>query len=286
MRVILVTGMSGAGKSTALRVFEDAGFEAIDNLPLSLLPALMESYAGMPAASEGQGVAVGVDVRNRDFSTAHFLDTIATLKAAPYVAMSILFLDCDNEVLQKRFTETRRRHPLAADRPVADGIADERRLIGGMKLYADITIDTTDMTLIDLRREVKARCIDKAKGFTLGITSFSYARGVPREADLVFDVRFLRNPHYQDSLKHLTGREAAVGAHISEDPIFAEFFAKLSEFLVLLLPRYRDEGKSYLTLAIGCTGGRHRSVFVAERLTTLLKENGYDVALRHRELAS
>jgi RNase adaptor protein for sRNA GlmZ degradation len=279
-RVVLVTGMSGAGRSTALRALEDEGYEAIDNLPLSLLNAVVNEV-GLQ-----RPIAVGVDIRNRDFAVGPVLQQLDDLAANPHFALTLLFVDCDDEVLGRRFTETRRRHPLAQGRPVADGIAVERRLVAPLRERADLVIDSSQLTAADLRRQLRARFgLAGTLGMTIFVTSFSYRQGLPREADLVFDVRFLANPHYEPLLQPLSGQDAAVADYVTQDPGFPPFFSQLTAMLAGLLPRYEREGKSYLTIAVGCTGGRHRSVFVAERLAAWLGEGGRPVHLTHRDIA-
>jgi UPF0042 nucleotide-binding protein len=275
--VILVTGLSGAGHSTALRALEDLGYEAVDNLPLALLNA---------PADFDRPVALGIDSRTRGFSAAALLERIQRLKAEPGQGVSLVFLTCSDEVLQRRFTETRRRHPLALDRPIADGIRQERLLLEDLAAAADLVIDSTDLAIGDLKRLMQGYfALDRRPGLAISVMSFSYRYGLPREADLVFDVRFLANPHYRDELRAFTGQDAAVGAYIEADPAFRPFFENLTHLLLPLLPGYEREGKSYLTLAVGCTGGRHRSVFVAERLAEWLTLNGRRVDLRHRDVA-
>lgn len=279
-RVVLVTGMSGAGRSTALRALEDEGYEAIDNLPLSLLNAVVNEV-GLQ-----RPIAVGVDIRNRDFAVGPVLQQLDALGANPNFALTLMFVDCDDEVLGRRFTETRRRHPLAQGRPLADGIAAERRLVAPLRERADVVIDSSQLTPADLRRQMRARFgLVDTHGMTLFVTSFSYRQGLPREADLVFDVRFLANPHYVPSLKPLSGQDVAVADYVMQDPGFKPFFGQLTAMLAGLLPRYEREGKSYLTIAIGCTGGRHRSVFVAERVAAWLAEAGRPVHIIHRDIA-
>ncbi|MCP1337234.1 RNase adapter RapZ [Futiania mangrovi] len=280
LRLVVVTGLSGAGKTSALRMLEDIGFEAIDNLPVRLLGQLL------PEGTDAQRpIAVGIDARTEGFDPQAVRAWIESLRARPGVAPTLLYMDCDTEVLARRFTETRRRHPLALDRPVPDGIVRERALIGPLRDVADLVLETTDFSLTDLRREIAERFETAgASGLLVSLLSFSYKGGLPREADMVFDVRFLDNPHWVAHLRPLTGRDAGVAAHVAADPAFPEFLARLTGLIDLLVPRFRAEGKSYLTLAIGCTGGRHRSVFVAERLAAHLREAGVPVVLRHREL--
>lgn len=279
-RVLLVTGMSGAGKTTALKALEDMGYEAVDNLPLSMLAALVQ-----PGSGSGRPLAIGVDIRTRDFGIASVTDEVERMIAGEAADARLLFLECDDEVLRRRYTETRRRHPLAADRPVMDGIRRERRLVSKLRDRADTVIDTTDLQLSDLQRVLKGHFgLDRGGDLAVFVTSFSFRRGLPREADLVLDVRFLTNPHYEAVLRPLTGRDPEVARFVGRDPDYAPFFEALKTMLKPLLPRYRLEGKSYLTIAVGCTGGRHRSVFVAEALTSWLREQGVDAAVSHRDL--
>ena len=279
-RVVILSGMSGAGLSTALKGFEDLGYEAVDNLRLGLIPALVED-----GATAGRPLAVAVDTRNANFTVDRLLQVEKTLAARPELDVALLFLDCSDETLQQRFTETRRRHPLAGDRPVTDGIKRERDMLWALKNEADHVIDTSQISINDLRRLIAGQYRDtNGLGLTLFITSFSYRHGVPREADLIFDARFLSNPHWDTELRPLTGRDAAVAAYIHRDPDFNDFMRHLTEMLLPLLPRYQQEGKSYLTIGIGCTGGRHRSVLVAEELTTLLAAHGYVVGVGHRDM--
>ena len=279
-RAVLVSGLSGAGKSTALKALEDLGYEAVDNLPLSLLASLVR-----PGDRLVRPLAIGVDIRTRDFAVDPLLQEIDRLMEQKGVAVSLLFVDCDDEVLQRRFTETRRRHPLADDRPVSDGIRRERQTVGLLRERADVVVDTTSMTLSELKRVVQGYfALDRGPGLAIAVTSFSYRRGVPREADLVIDVRFLCNPHYVPELRPLSGKDPRVVAYVEKDAGFAPFLAGLQTWLAPLLPLYDREGKSYLTIAIGCTGGRHRSVVVAERLAAWLAGAGQRVTLLHRDL--
>jgi UPF0042 nucleotide-binding protein len=279
-RLVLLTGMSGAGRTTVLKALEDIGYEAVDNLPLALLPNLVA-----PVAAPRRALAIDIDVRSRDFSVAAFEAAAAPWRARADLALRLVFIDCDDEVLRRRYTETRRRHPLAADRPLIDGIQHERALIAPLRQRADSVIDTTELAVGDLRRLVAAGfALDDRPALRIFVVSFSYRLGVPREADLVFDTRFLANPHYDERLRPLSGLDPAVAEHVAADPGFAPFFANLEGLLLPLLPRFEREGKSYLTIAVGCTGGRHRSVFVAERLAACLAEHGQRVDVRHRDL--
>lgn len=279
-RVLLVTGMSGAGKTSALKALEDMGYEAVDNLPLGLLPALVGAEPGY-----GRPIAIGIDVRTRDFGDGPFVEQVERLVARTDIDVRLIFFDCDDEVLQRRFSATRRRHPLAPDLPVSDGIQVERRRLDRLRERADPVIDTTDFTEADLRRVVRQLFTPgRGVGMVVSVISFAFGHGLPRQSDLVFDVRFLRNPHYDEELRPLTGEDPRVGAHIEADPHFGPFFDGLVGLVGPLLPRYQAEGKSYLTISVGCTGGRHRSVHVVEKLARWLDGQGYRVALRHRQL--
>ncbi len=279
-RVVIITGMSGAGKTLALKALEDMGWEAVDNLPLSLVGSLVRPGDGVP-----RPLAIGIDIRTRDFGVEPVLAAIDRLMVEPGLEVRLLFLDCSDDVLCRRFTETRRRHPLAVDRPLLDGIRHERTLVLPLRSRADITIDTTDQPPAEFKRVLGAHFgLDGDRGLVVFVTSFAYRNGLPREADLVLDARFLANPHYNIVLKPLTGRDPAVAEFVAADPAFAGFMDSVTRLLEPLLPRFAAEGKSYLTIAIGCTGGRHRSVAVAERIAAWLKASGSLVELRHREL--
>lgn len=279
MRVLLITGLSGAGRSVALKAFEDMGCEAIDNVPLALVPSLLASGGG-----ESHRLVIGTDARSRDFSTEHFHEMLAAMHGQREHEVRILFLDCDDEVLQRRFTETRRKHPLALDRPVIDGIRHERGLLVPIRDVADIVLDTSAWTNNDLRNALREHFGAEQRSLSVFVTSFSFKRGIPRDADMVFDVRFLRNPFYDNALRDLTGLDSAVASFVESDPGFAGFYENLTALITPLLPRYLLEGKSYLTISIGCTGGWHRSVMVAEKLAGFLRRKEYKVGVRHREL--
>ena len=284
IRVLLVTGMSGAGKTSALKSLEDMGYEAVDNIPLSLLGSLVMTGPHDSAAARSP-IAIGVDVRTRDFGAQAFMQELDQLAGDHGVRVRVLFLDCDDDALRRRYAETRHRHPLAQDRPVSDGIATERRMVSALRDRADVVLDTSGLALGDLKRTLEGHFgIDSAPGLAVFVTSFSFRHGLPREADLVFDVRFLANPHYVADLRPLDGRDVRVADYIAADPDYDNFFDRLTGLLMPLLPRYAAEGKSYLTIAVGCTGGRHRSVFVAERLAAWLEAQGQRVHSRHRDM--
>ena len=278
-RLILVTGLSGAGLSTTLKALEDLGYEAIDNLPLRFVEPLIDQGNLL-----ARPMAVGIDTRTRGFSANELAAIYQRLSQRPDCQPQLLFIDSSEDILQRRFTETRRRHPLAIDRPVVDGIRHERSLLMSVRNIADLTIDTSDLTGHDLRRLIFGHFPIGLAALQVFVMSFSFRRGIPREADLVFDVRFLRNPHYDDSLRHMTGQDQPVQDYIAGDADFVDFEQNLQRLLSPLLPRYQNEGKSYLTIAIGCTGGRHRSVFLAERITAWLRQRDLRIRLVHREL--
>ncbi len=280
--VLLVTGLSGAGKTSALKAFEDMGYEAIDNVPLSLLNALVK-----PTQKDGfqRPIAIGIDIRTRDFAVDAFIDELDGMLNETSLEAGVLFIDCDDDELRRRYAETRHKHPLAQDRPVSDGIAHERRLVSILRNRADVVIDTTRFGPGELKRILEGHFgLGHETTLSVFVTSFSFRQGLPREADLVFDVRFLANPHYDPALKELTGRDEAVADYIAKDTGFGNFFDNLTCLISPLLPRYAAEGKSYLTIAIGCTGGRHRSVFVAEKLARWLENEDRSIHLLHRDL--
>ena len=279
MRVILVTGPGGAGRTTAIRALEDAGFEAIDNMPLSLVPALLSG------ASRERPVALGLDARNRDFSAGAFLQLLDEVAARPEWAVETLFVDAAPETLLARYSETRRRHPLAPAESPERGIAREADLLREVRERADALIDTSAMTPHDLRAEVQRRYA-VGEGGALGVTvmSFSYKRGVPRAAETVFDVRFLRNPYWDAALRPRTGLDPSVRAHVADDARFHDFLDRVLGLLRLTLRAHAEEGRTHVTVAFGCTGGRHRSVTLAETVAASLAEDGHRVSIRHREI--
>jgi UPF0042 nucleotide-binding protein len=280
---VLITGLSGAGRLTALHALEDFGYVAVDNVPLLLLGDLMRSTAGNPGEMAAP-LAFGIDTRTHGFDANELARRLGELKARPDLAPRLLFLTADTEVLQRRYTESRRPHPMAPDRPVTDGISDERQQIGFLRDSADVVIDTSALSPHQFKQVLAGHfAFAGTAGLRIAVTSFSFRRGLPREADLVFDARFLKNPHYVPDLEPLTGRDAAVVAFIETDPDYRPFIGRLQDLVGPLLPRFDAEGKSYLTIAVGCTGGRHRSVAVAEALADWLRKAGRSVTLSHRD---
>ncbi len=278
--VVIVTGPSGAGRSTAVAALEDMGYEAIDNIPISLIPRLL---SGEPLE---RPLALGVDARNREFTPASVLSLLDELAAREGLSVELLYLDCPAPVLLRRFSETRRRHPLAPTGSPEEGVAHERELLAPLRARADFLIDTGDLSPHDLREELRARLMRAGgMGLAVSIQSFSFKRGMPRGFDMVFDVRFLRNPHWERELRPLDGRDRAVADHIRADPMLATFEGQVHRLIRDLLPAFEREGKSHLSIGIGCTGGRHRSVFVAENLAKVLAKEGWQVSIRHRELS-
>ncbi|WP_296427682.1 RNase adapter RapZ [Yoonia sp.] len=277
--IVLVTGPSGAGRSTAIKTLEDMGYEVIDNLPLSLLPRLLD---GPPPS---RPLALGLDVRNRDFGASALIETIDQLAARPDQHAQVLYLDADEEELVRRYSETRRMHPLAPAGSPLVGIARERELLVPIRARADVLVNTTGLSPHDLKAEIE-RWFATGDGRQLGVTihSFSYKRGLPRGMDIVMDCRFLRNPHWDESLRTLDGRDDAVAAYVAADPRFDPFFERIKSLADLLLPAHKDEGKAHLSIGFGCTGGQHRSVAVAERFASALAKDGWHVSKRHREM--
>ena len=279
--LVIVTGLAGAGRSSALKILEDFGFDAIDNLPILLLDNLIAAMAN----SASQGLAIGLDLRTRAFNSKDFLEKINILRRQDHIRVTILYLESDTDTLQRRFSETRRRHPLAIDRPVVDGIRLERRLMKSLAETADSKIDTSSLTLGQLKERLGHLLKVKAhQGLIILLTSFSYRYGVPREADLVFDVRFLTNPHYNLDLRPLTGQHPSIADFIMADPSFAPYDQTLIAMLEIIIPRIIQEGKSYLTICFGCTGGRHRSVFMAEKTAQWCQHKALPYQIIHREL--
>ncbi len=278
-RIVLVTGPSGAGRSTAIRVLEDLGFEAIDNLPMGLLLHLLEG------PENDRPMALGIDARNREFSTIGFIELAAKLRRMEQVDMSTLYLDCSDEVLLRRFSETRRRHPVAVDASPETGVRQEKELLAPIREFADMLIDTSPLNVHQLREEVERWFAPQSgRHLAVSIESFSYKRGLPRGLDMVFDCRFLANPYWRPELRAEDGRNPDVARYVQSDANYAPFFDRVVDLLRHLLPAYRAEGKAHLSVAFGCTGGQHRSVATAEAVAKALAEEGQQVAIRHREM--
>lgn len=284
--ILLVTGLSGAGKSTVLKTLEDLGWETVDNLPLRLLDRLLGTPLSESTESDSP-LAVGIGARTRDFDPESIVKRIKKLQAEHGYDIGTLFLDCSGAELERRYAETRRRHPLALDRPASDGIARERELLAPLRRWANRLIDTTDLSSNELAQQVRATFGGDGLGEpTLSVMSFGFARGVPRNADLVFDMRFLRNPHWVEKLRPGTGLDANVAAYVAADPAYDDAMKQIEDLLLLLIPRYRAEGKAYVTIAFGCTGGRHRSVHVTERVAKRLRAAGFSPTVTHRDLGA
>jgi len=274
--IIFVTGLSGAGISTTLKALEDIGYEVFDNFPLSQVDAVLHE-----TGFEDSPVAFGFDSRTRAYSP----DKVMTM--AHDMGARLVFLNAVNFVLQKRFSETRRMHPQAKDRTVTDGIIHERQWLEPLAHAADVKIDTTDLNVHDLKKMVEAEFAigdGVGQGLSVTVMSFGFKHGVPREVDMVIDVRFLKNPHWDSDLKPKTGQDYDVQDYIATDPHFEEFLAKTKDYIAFLLPRYAAEGKSYLTVAFGCTGGRHRSVFMTETIGDFIASLDFHTTRRHRDL--
>ena len=280
--VLIVTGMSGAGKSTVLKTLEDLGWEVVDNLPLPLLGRVL----GAPAEGDepARPLALGLGTTTRDFDPARIIGRVGELRRTRGLEVGTLFLDCAGAELERRYAETRRRHPLADDRPASDGIARERELLAPLRDWANRLIDTTSMSAHDLAGQVRRTFAAGDDEPVLSLLSFGFSRGLPRNADLVFDMRFLRNPHWVPALRPGTGLDPDVAAYVAADPAYDEAVRRIEELIAFLLPRYRAEGKSYVTVAIGCTGGRHRSVHVVERIGGWLRARGFSPTVSHRDL--
>ena len=285
--VLLVTGLSGAGKSTALKTLEDIGWETIDNFPFRLVERLLKTPPSSSRSDRDPPLALGFDSRTRGFEPDKLIKSVKSLQAEQDYQISSLYLDCSGGELERRYSETRRRHPLALDRPAKQGIALERTMLTSFRRWADHVIDTTDLSANDLQREIREQfTIDKDLVTTITLTSFGFSRGLPNNIDLLFDVRFLTNPFWDPKLKLKTGLDPEVAEYIGKDPSYPEAIDKIVDMLKFVLPRYQDAGKAYVNVGIGCTGGRHRSVHVAERLSKDLRAGGFSPNVLHRNLAS
>ena len=274
-KLIIVTGLSGAGMSSVLKTLEDMGFEVFDNFPLSLVEALLADKKH----PKDRPIAIGIDVRARGFSSKALNKTVDTYEA------ELLFMTCEDTVLKKRYTETRRLHPLAKTQSIRAGIAEEKKLLQPVHDKARLVIDTTDLSIHDLKHLLRGHFgIEGQALLNVTLMSFGFKHGSPRTADIVMDVRFLKNPHWEKKLKPKTGKDKAVQKYIQTDEGFEDFIEKFKDLLKSVLPRHAKEGKSYLTIAIGCTGGRHRSVFITELLHAWIKDLGYQTYIEHRDI--
>ncbi|HYJ93773.1 MAG TPA: RNase adapter RapZ [Vicinamibacterales bacterium] len=282
-RFVVVTGLSGSGKTHAIHALEDLGYFCVDNLPTQLIPTFAELCTRGEAHLER--VAIVVDVRERGF-LSQFPPVFRKLRSLPGVEAKLIFLEANRTALVRRFSETRRPHPLAPDRSVSEGIDEERKKMLAIRGMADVIVDTSNLTVHELRDAFGRMTRDESTraDMVLNLLSFGFKHGAPTEADLVFDVRFLPNPHFVDRLRHLTGRDARVVRFIKQHKVTQDFINRLTEFLKFVLPHYVTEGKTYLTVAIGCTGGQHRSVMIAEALKRTLEHTpGVRLRVKHRD---
>jgi UPF0042 nucleotide-binding protein len=285
--ILLVTGLSGAGKSTVLKTLEDLGWETVDNLPLSLLDRLLGADAAPSHTGLARPLAVGIGAMTRDFDSSAIARQVDRLRAAGRKGISTLFLDCATDELARRYDETRHRHPLAPDRPAREGIEQERLLLEPLRRWSPELIETSRYTGADLTQHIRRRYARHGLSESaISVISFGFSRGLPPDADLVFDMRFLRNPHWDPQLRPGTGMDAPVAAYVAEDPAYEPVISRIEDLLLLLLPSYQAQGKSYINIAFGCTGGRHRSVHVAERVAARLRNAAFSPTVTHRDLAA
>ena len=279
IRLILVSGPAGAGRTTAIRSLEDLGFEAIDNLPLDLVKSVLKPKK----ASEK--IAIGLDTRGRDFTVEGLLGLLKSLSSLEHVDFELLYLSCTMEVLLRRYSETRRRHPLADGKSPHEGIEQELILLEPIRHKADILIETSELKPQDLRDSIKQLFLNTGVNLlSISLKSFSYKRGLPRGADITLDCRFLKNPHWQDDLRDKTGLDPSVSEFVATDPKFSEFIERVTKLLLFLLPSFKEEGKSSVEIGFGCTGGIHRSVAVTETVAKKLADSGWNVSIKHREI--
>ena len=285
--ILLVTGLSGAGKTTVLKTLEDMGWEAVDNFPIRLAGPLLDIPGSEGRSGPTVPLALGFDSRTRGFDPDALIKQIKQLQTRTDLNIMTLFLDCAGTEIERRYAETRRRHPLAQDRPAIDGIAIERTLTAPLRHWAETVIDTTKLSAHELQTEIRERYASEARRHTtVSITSFGFSRGVPHNADLMFDLRFLRNPHWDNELRPMTGLDQAVAHYVEADPAYDGAITKIRDLLLYLLPLYDAQGKAYVNIAFGCTGGRHRSVHVAEQFGKWLRDAGFSPTVAHRNLTS
>jgi RNase adapter protein RapZ len=279
--LVIITGMSGSGKASVLKAFEDLGYYCVDNLPVQLIPQFADLAV---QSSEIRRTALVVDVR--EGSTLEQLPAILK-SVGRMIPTKVVFLEASDTVLVRRFSETRRPHPLGTDSPVKSALKAERRHLGAIRKVADLVIDTSKFNVHELRAHITERFQEQSaeKSILVSCVSFGFRQGVPEDADLVFDVRFLPNPHFVPEFRPLTGRDPRVAKYIRSFPQTREFISRISDLLVYLLPHYINEGKSYLTIAFGCTGGHHRSVMIADEIRKRLAQAGFRVKATHRDIA-
>ena len=286
-KILLVTGVSGAGKTTVLKTLEDLGWETVDNFPIKLAAQLLKIPASGGEDGPNIPLALGFDSRTRGFDAGALIQQIKALQTQPNLEILTLFLDCAGVEIERRYAETRRRHPMAQDRPAMDGVAIDRNLMEPFRRWAETVVDTSKLSAYDLQQVIRERFTsEKTPHSTITVTSFGFSRGVPHNADIVFDLRFLRNPHWDSALRPMTGMDASVAEYVAADPKYDEAMQKIWDLLRFLLPLYDAQGKAYINIAFGCTGGRHRSVHVAETFGNWLREDGFALTVSHRNLTS
>ena len=286
-KILLITGVSGAGKTTVLKTLEDLGWETVDNFPIKLAPQLLKIPASGSEDGPNTPLALGFDSRTRGFDAGALIEQIKALQTQPNLEIMTLFLDCAGVEIERRYAETRRRHPMAQDRPAMDGVAIDRNLMEPFRRWAETVVDTSKLSAYDLQQVIRERFTsEKTPHSTITVTSFGFSRGVPHNADIVFDLRFLRNPHWDSALRPMTGMDASVAEYVAADPKYDEAMQKIRDLLRFLLPLYDAQGKAYINIAFGCTGGRHRSVHVAETFGNWLREDGFALMVSHRNLTS
>jgi RNase adapter protein RapZ len=286
-KILLITGVSGAGKTTVLKTLEDLGWETVDNFPIKLAAQLLKIPASGGEDGPNTPLAIGFDSRTRGFDAGALIEQIKALQIQPNLEILTLFLDCAGVEIERRYAETRRRHPMAQDRPAMDGVAIDRNLMEPFRRWAETVVDTGKLSAYDLQQVIRERFTSATTPHaTITVTSFGFSRGVPHNADLVFDLRFLRNPHWDSDLRPMTGMDASVAEYVAADPKYDEAMQKIRDLLRFLLPLYDAQGKAYINIAFGCTGGRHRSVHVAETFGNWLREDGFALTVSHRNLTS